>query len=164
MSDKPRECKECEPERNYQCQYHTGWDDALDVHNVDELQAKVEAEREKHKYWRAKYSEESGKLDQANENIKGKLLIDPDDVVEVRCVSSPDFYARSGTWFEDAEKSNCNTKALLIKSSIEPIEKDSLEKLFKDFVIEGNCVGASWPNSVCKLHERAKRLLGEGEL
>ena len=94
------------------------------------------------------------------ENIKGKLVIDPSDVVEVY----QERKLMDSLWDtkQEAGAVNYDTKALLIRSSIQPIEKDSFEKLVRDFAKKGSQAGSAWPNEVCKLFGRAVKLL-EGE-
>lgn len=60
------------------------------------------------------------------ENIKGKLLIDREDLVE--------YYAsaETGMLWDRVKDDDDTHKSLLIRSSIQPIEKDSFEKLVRD--------------------------------
>lgn len=95
-----------------------------------------------------------------NENLKGKLIIEHEDVREVYSdYCSP----ATSDYYQEQKTSGMKYKALLIKSSIEPIEADSFEKLAKDFTEK--CQEIEYrPNrftalDLSNLYYRAKKLL-----
>ena len=92
------------------------------------------------------------------ENIKGKLVIDPSDVVEVY----QERKLMDSLWDtkQEAGAVNYDTKALLIRSSIQPIEKRTAEDILKDWVAE--CGIARVNQREASLFLEAKKLL-EGE-
>lgn len=67
-----------------------------------------------------------------DENIEGKYLVDKSDLVEVFSYKYTD--DSNGNWSEKYDLLEDTHKAYLIKSSIEPIKKESPADILKDLV------------------------------
>ena len=89
-----------------------------------------------------------------NKDFAGRYLIEPDDLVEIYQDKRVSDYA----YFNQVPEINRTHKAFLIKSSIEPIEKDSFEKLTKSLCVQLDSVGVN-DADLTKYYERAKALL-----
>lgn len=96
-------------------------------------------------------------------SLEGKLVIDPEDLGELTGYACPG----EELYFDDCDvktRGKDHTHRLkYIKSSIEPIEKDSFEKFVRDFVSEHRRIDAGLDREMTeiKYYERAKKLLGD---